>query len=213
MSEESIRTERLRLERDINGCCACSLSEYTVNQVSKVFGNGNCINPQVFLIGMAPSHKSNSSLSDKPHRLEPPRAFQHHHGFTFRNMLKSAGLYDMIYITNVLKCSTPQNRRMKPNEKKSCLQWLQKEMELLKPKVVITMGSDVSNFLASVYHLVSGTEWRNTIELFGMRVRLFHIRHPNYCLSYHRITKSLYIGTLQSIIELVKEDGTLPKEA
>lgn len=48
------------------------------------------------------------------------------------------------FISNVVKCHPPNNRASKPIEKKNCLPYLVKEIELLKPKLVIALGLDAA---------------------------------------------------------------------
>src|SRR5437879_4116119 len=45
-----------------------------------------------------------------------------------------------VYITNVLKCRPPQNRDPMPNEAEACEPYLQRQLKLIKPKVVLVLG-------------------------------------------------------------------------
>src|SRR5207245_11517198 len=45
-----------------------------------------------------------------------------------------------VYITNVLKCRPPQNRDPMPNEAEACSPYLQRQLALIKPKVVLVIG-------------------------------------------------------------------------
>jgi len=46
-----------------------------------------------------------------------------------------------VYITNIVKCSTPNNRGPTVEEVKRCLPWLRQEVEIIRPKVLIALGS------------------------------------------------------------------------
>ncbi len=56
-------------------------------------------------------------------------------------LIASAGLRrDQVYITNVIKCRPPDNRDPLPTEIEACRQHLQRQIELIKPKVIVTLG-------------------------------------------------------------------------
>ena len=59
-----------------------------------------------------------------------------------------------VYITNVLKCRPPNNRDPKPEEINICSQWLKMQLEVIKPKVIVTLGR-------------FSTEW--VFKYFGLR--------------------------------------------
>jgi len=47
---------------------------------------------------------------------------------------------EVVYICNVIKCRPPKNRDPLPGEIKSCQQWLDRQLELIRPKIVVTLG-------------------------------------------------------------------------
>eukprot|EP00831_Metopus_contortus_P025466 TRINITY_DN21944_c0_g1_i1.p1 TRINITY_DN21944_c0_g1~~TRINITY_DN21944_c0_g1_i1.p1 ORF type:complete len:202 (-),score=35.48 TRINITY_DN21944_c0_g1_i1:117-722(-) len=50
-----------------------------------------------------------------------------------------------VYITNIVKCRPPQNRDPKPEEVKACIHFLKKQIELIKPKVLLLLGRVAGN--------------------------------------------------------------------
>lgn len=46
-----------------------------------------------------------------------------------------------VYITNVVKCRPPSNRLPKPDEIRTCLPWLQRQIELIQPRMLVCLGS------------------------------------------------------------------------
>jgi len=62
-------------------------------------------------------------------------------GRLLEELLSSIGLRrDQVYIGNVIKCRPPENRDPLPKEIESCRKWLQSQIELIKPKVVVPLG-------------------------------------------------------------------------
>lgn len=95
-----------------------------------VFGDGNPDAELVF-IGEAPG--KNEDLQGKP--------FVGAAGRFLNEMLEMIGLKrDDIYITNIVKYRPPDNRDPLPDEKKSFLPYLQSQLEVIQPKVVVTLG-------------------------------------------------------------------------
>lgn len=95
-----------------------------------VFGDGNPDSEIVF-IGEAPG--KNEDLQGIP--------FVGAAGKFLNEMLETINLKrEDIYITNIVKYRPPNNRDPLPEEKKDFLPYLQKQMEIIKPKLIITLG-------------------------------------------------------------------------
>jgi uracil-DNA glycosylase family 4 len=100
-----------------------------------VFGEGNP-DADVVLIGEAPG--KNEDLQGKP--------FVGASGKFLNEMLEMIGLQrEDIYITNIVKYRPPDNRDPKPEEKKLFLPYLQSQLEVIQPKVVVTLGRHSMN--------------------------------------------------------------------
>jgi uracil-DNA glycosylase family 4 len=62
-------------------------------------------------------------------------------GRLLEDLLASIGLRrDQVYIGNVIKCRPPDNRDPLPKEIEACRKWLERQIELIKPKVVVPLG-------------------------------------------------------------------------
>lgn len=109
-------------------CRACGLCE-TRNNV--VFGVGNP-NAEVLFIGEGPGE--NEDLRGEP--------FVGRAGKLLDTMLEAVGLSRRhnIYIANMVKCRPPQNRDPLPEEQEACAHWLQEQIHLIKPKIVVCLG-------------------------------------------------------------------------
>ncbi len=127
--------ERLRLlDNRAQKCEKCGLCE-TRNKV--VFGVGSSAVPLVF-VGEAPG-------ADEDRQGYP---FVGRAGQLLDKIIQAIGLSrDEIYICNILKCRPPGNRNPAPDEIASCTPYLQEQLEILKPKVICTLGLFASQFL------------------------------------------------------------------
>lgn len=100
-----------------------------------VFGDGN-IDAAVVLIGEAPG--KNEDLQGKP--------FVGASGKFLNEMLEMIGLKrEDVYITNIVKYRPPENRDPTPEEKKTFLPYLQSQLEIIQPKVIVTLGRHSMN--------------------------------------------------------------------
>ena len=113
--------------QEIKDCRRCPLSKTRNNFV---FGNGH---PQarVVFIGEAPGQEED--LQGIP--------FVGRAGKLLDKMLQAIGLSrDDVYIANVLKCRPPGNRDPLPDEIIECEPYLKKQLEIIKPKVLVALG-------------------------------------------------------------------------
>lgn len=100
-----------------------------------VFGDGNP-DADIVFIGEAPG--KNEDLQGKP--------FVGAAGKFLNEMLEMIDLVrDNIYITNIVKYRPPDNRDPNPDEKKAFLPYLQSQLEVIAPKVVVTLGRHSTN--------------------------------------------------------------------
>ena len=117
--------EALR-QRCLN-CRACGLCETRTNVV---FGVGDP-NAEVLFVGEAPGEREDA--------LGEP--FVGRAGQLLDDMLAMIGLdRSRIYITNSIKCRPPQNRDPLNTEKDACAPFLQRQLELMHPKIIVCLG-------------------------------------------------------------------------
>ncbi len=109
--------------------------ELAAQATQLVFGDGN-INADIVFIGEAPG--KNEDLQGKP--------FVGAAGKFLNEMLASINLdRSDVYITNIVKYRPPNNRDPLPEEKKAFLPYLQSQLEVIAPKVVVTLGRHSTN--------------------------------------------------------------------
>ena len=120
----SVLTE---LYKEISRCQNCRLAE-TRNKV--VPGEGP-EDASLFFIGEAPGWNED----------QQGRPFVGQAGAFLEHLLSLINLKrDQVYIANVIKCRPPQNRDPLPLEIQSCKKWLDLQIEIVKPKMIITLG-------------------------------------------------------------------------
>lgn len=117
--------ERLRAECE--GCTACELHKTRTNCV---FGTGN-ENADVLFVGEAPG--DNEDKTGVP--------FVGRAGKLLDQYLFAVDIpRENIYIANILKCRPPKNRDPKPEEEDACIDFLRRQVKLMKPKVIVCLG-------------------------------------------------------------------------
>jgi len=116
------------LEQAVASCRACQLCNGRRNTV---FGVGDR-QADWLIVGEAPGE--NEDLQGEP--------FVGQAGKLLDNMLKALGLdrHHKVYIANVLKCRPPGNRNPEPQEVAQCEPFLRRQVELLRPKIILAMG-------------------------------------------------------------------------
>lgn len=115
------------LKRQVAGCTRCGLQ---TTRTQTVFGVGN-ENAEWLVIGEAPG-------ADEDAQGEP---FVGRAGQLLNNMLKGIGLErSQVYIANILKCRPPNNREPKPEEAAHCTPYLERQVALIKPRIILAVG-------------------------------------------------------------------------
>ena len=117
------------LENEISNCDKCSLHSFRKNPI---IGAGIC-GAKIMLIGEAPG-------AEEDEKGEP---FIGRSGRLLMQMLGDIGISrdKNLYITNTLKCRPPENRNPKADETKACKSYLDRQIELHNPKIIILVGN------------------------------------------------------------------------
>lgn len=125
------------LRYQVKQCHACDLAE---SRIQTVFGVGNQ-KADCLIIGEAPG-------ADEDRQGEP---FVGKAGQLLNEMLMAIGLKrESVFIANILKCRPPNNRDPRPNEVVACQSFLQQQIQLIQPKVILSVGRiSAQNLLGS----------------------------------------------------------------
>jgi uracil-DNA glycosylase len=150
----------------VAGCTRCPLSQ-TRTQV--VFGSGSAAADLMF-VGEAPGfHEDKQGIP-----------FVGAAGQLLGKLLAGIGLTrEDVFVANVLKCRPPGNRDPLPEEIAACESHLFRQIELIQPKVVATLGNFATKLLSGKPDGITRVHGREQeVVLGGSRVLLFPIFHP-----------------------------------
>ena len=124
---ESAKGDWSVLESEVKNCTKCSLHE---TRTQTVFGCGNKDSDWLF-IGEAPGE--HEDLQGEP--------FVGKSGRLLNEIIFAIGLNrEDIYIANIIKCRPPKNRDPLPKEVNKCSSYLEQQIRMISPKIIITLG-------------------------------------------------------------------------
>lgn len=156
------------LRDEVASCRKCGLCE---TRTQTVFGVGDTA-ARWLVVGEAPG-------AEEDRQGEP---FVGRAGQLLNSMLRAIGLArEAVYIANVLKCRPPGNRDPKPEEVAQCLPYLERQIELIQPHIMLAVGRIAAqNLLATDAPLA---RLRGKAHAFGARnTPLVVTYHPAYLL-------------------------------
>jgi DNA polymerase len=181
-------------KKELQNCKLCDLYKTRLNALA---GEGNR-NADIMLIAQAPGE-----LEDKENKM-----FIGPSGKMLDKLLQNAEISrDEIYMTNLIKCNLPQNRRPKQKEIKVCSKYLDEEINEINPKILVPLGYYATKYLFKKYSLNEFTknEFPKLIgNIFSTENRkIYPLSHPASLL-YHSeyIDKSIEnLKILESLLE------------
>ena len=134
-SAEERRRELTVLAEQVSGCVRCK--ELASTRTQTVFGVGR-IDPDVCFVGEAPG-------ADEDAQGEP---FVGKAGQLLTRIIEAMGLKrEDVYICNILRCRPPGNRQPLLDEAAHCREWLEKTLELVRPRFLCVLGSPAAKHL------------------------------------------------------------------
>lgn len=150
----------------VSGCTRCALS---TSRTNTVFGVGDP-NADWMIIGEAPG-------AEEDRRGEP---FVGRAGKLLDEMLRAIGQNrERVFIANILKCRPPDNRDPKPEEAAACREYIERQIELVQPKVILAVGKIAAQNLLRINEPVGRMRGRSH-ELRGIPLVVTY--HPAYLL-------------------------------
>jgi uracil-DNA glycosylase len=190
----SERRELLRAVYDeARNCTRCPLHRTRTNVV---FGAGNA-DADLMFIGEAPGANED--------RMGLP--FVGQAGKLLDKLLGEIGLdRKEVFVANTLKCRPPDNRDPHPNEIEACQDYLNRQVDLIEPIVICTLGNFSTKLLRADTTGISRLHGREETRIIGSRaVRLYPLYHPAAALytpstlealrsDFHRIPELLALG-------------------
>ena len=166
-----------KIKKQVTQCTKCELSKTRNNSVP---GKGN-FKSDVIFVGEAPG--KNEDMNGEP--------FIGIAGKKLTIALENAGITrDEIYITNIVKCRPPKNRVPTIIERDTCKNYLEKEIEIIKPKIICILGNTAFNSLL------------NGKEIIKFRGKVVRKNNQMYFLTIHPAA-TIYN---QKLINILKKD-------
>lgn len=169
------KAEKLeRLAKLIETCTRCPLYEDAIHAVP---GEGDP-DAQILFVGEAPGRNED----------ETGRPFVGRAGKLLTTLLVSIGLTrESVFITSVIKHRPPKNRPPKPNEIKACAGWMDKQLAIIEPKIIVPLGR------FGMEHFLPGETITNTHGKVYKRSdwAVFPVYHPAYGLRGNRALAAL----------------------
>ena len=190
-------------EQAVSACTRCRLSQ---GRTQVVFGAGNPTADLMF-VGEAPGF----------HEDQQGIPFVGAAGKLLEKLLAGIGLQRSdVYIANVLKCRPPGNRDPQPDEIESCEPHLFRQIEIIQPKLVATLGNFATKLLSGKptgITRVHGQEQWTTLG--GNKVLLYPLYHPAAALYTPAMLKILEedFARLPLLLGLVDEPVPEPVPA
>jgi uracil-DNA glycosylase family 4 len=159
-------TELAAFAGEVAGCTKCRLAE---GRTQVVFGVGDP-GADLMFVGEAPGF----------HEDQQGKPFVGQAGKLLDKLLAGIGLErDQVYVANVLKCRPPGNRDPQPDEIEACEGHLFRQISMIEPKVVATLGNFATKLLSGKptgITRVHGAEQEATLG--GRSVLLYPLYHP-----------------------------------
>lgn len=156
----------VELEAEVSVCTQCPLCE---TRTQTVFGTGNKT-ADWLLIGEAPGQ----------HEDQQGKPFVGNAGLLLTEMIRAMGLArDDVFITNIIKCRPPRNRDPHVEEVASCTPYLQRQIELIRPKIILAVGRIAAQTLLNTDLPLS--RLRGKVHVLH-EIPLVVVYHPAYLL-------------------------------
>jgi uracil-DNA glycosylase family 4 len=173
-------------DAEVKGCTKCRLSE---TRTQTVFGEGDPA-AAIFFVGEGPGETEDQT----------GRPFVGRAGQLLDKMIAGMGLArEQVFIANVCKCRPPGNRVPAPDEAAACMPYLVRQIEVVRPKVIVTLGLTAAKYMLGDNKLAMGLirgqwhAWRG--------VRLMPTFHPSYVLrTYTEATRKAVWEDLKAVM-------------
>ena len=179
--------ELKKIKKQVTQCTKCELSKTRNNSVP---GKGN-FKSDVIFVGEAPG--KNEDMKGEP--------FIGIAGKKLSIALENAGITrDEVYITNIVKCRPPKNRVPTTNERNTCQNYLKKEIEIIKPKIICILGNTAFNSLLDGKEIIKfrGKIVRKNNQLYFLTI------HPAATI-YNQKLINVLKKDMKKLLRVVKE--------
>ena len=189
---DGVADELEKIAAEVRKCCQCGLGE---TRTKGVPGDGNP-HARIFFIGEAPG-------ADEDAQGLP---FVGRAGKLLDKIIAAMGLKRSdVFIGNILKCRPPDNRDPRPEEIVKCLPFLERQLELMQPEIIVALGAHAARTLLNTNKPIG--QLRGKIHLYypanmSKPIKLLATYHPAYLLrSYSPENRRKVWEDMQKVLE------------
>lgn len=181
------------IEKKVEACTKCSLNKDRTNTVP---GEGD-EEAEIIFIGEAPGRYED--LEGKP--------FVGKAGEILDELLEDIGLErNEVYIGNILKCRPPKNRDPKKEEIKKCTPFLDEQIQIIDPEIIVPLGNFATKYILEKYNL----EKRSIGQIHGEILKINNLKRNITIIPQYHPAATTYNPNMKSDLE--KDFQVLKKE-
>lgn len=174
------------IKQEVIDCTSCILHKHRTNVV---MGCGN-FDADLMFVGEAPGKEED--LSGIP--------FVGRAGKMLDSMIAAMGMNRAdVFIANICKCRPPENRKPTPEEMKACLPFLKRQINMVKPRVIITLGATAMEGLLEIFGITNN---RGKFYQY-CDIPVMVTFHPSYCLRVPSV-KMTVAEDLKKVVTFLK---------
>lgn len=175
------------LNNILKDCDNCHLCETRKNVLT---GEGS-LDAKFFMVALSPGEMED----------EQGKMFIGPSGKILDELLHIAGIKrESLYISNLIKCNLPQNRKPKMKEIDACHIYLDQELDIIKPEFIVTLGFYAGRYILEKYHASPPSAKADYHQLYGKLFysdaqKIFLLPHPASLLykpEYQHLTQEKY---------------------
>jgi uracil-DNA glycosylase len=196
------RDELVELYHELKDCQRCPLAATRTNVV---FGSGNA-DADLMFVGEAPGF----------HEDQQGKPFVGAAGKLLEKLLDEIGMSrEDVFIANVLKCRPPGNRDPQPEEIEECKPFLHKQVQLIEPRVICTLGNFSTKLLTRRQDGITRVHGRPQDHVIaGLPIRIYPIYHPAAGLRSSSMLETLRedFQKLPELLEAARPQQEEPEE-
>ncbi len=183
-----------QMDRDeVQGCSKCELCH---SRTQTVFGEGDA-DAKLMFVGEGPGQKEDSQ----------GRPFVGRSGEMLNKQIDAMGLQRQdVYIANVVKCRPPNNRAPTPIEAQTCWEYLRRQILVIRPKVIVTLGGPAAKMLLNTKTGITALRgtWHSLDQLApdGPVIPVMPTFHPAFLLrAYTPENRKKVWSDLQKVVK------------
>jgi len=162
------------LNSKIRTCEKCKLS---ITRQHALIGEGD-INARIMFIALSPGTKEDVENT----------MFIGPSGKVLNRLFQAAGIErESVFMTNLIKCTLPKNRKPKSNEIESCSCFVNKEIEIIQPQIIVPLGYYATRSILIKYHKNPSKQELSFKNINGKllvldEMKIFPLTHPSALL-------------------------------